>query len=168
MIATAVVVTEETELVDVFATALMESVSATVLVCAGVAESATAKLMEVLVVAAVGVPETTPVLADKDSPAGSVPLATDQVYGALPPLAASVVVYATPTCPAGSVVVVMAMDCGCTAETDPRALPPSLPLPPPQPVTMNVMTITKTKENGQLTDLGAGFDTDTVEPNGNL
>jgi len=137
VIATAVVVTEETELVDVFATALMESVSATVLVCAGVAESATAKLMEVLVVAAVGVPETTPVLADKDSPAGSV-------------------------------VVVMAMDCGCTAETDPRALPPSLPLPPPQPVTMNVMTITKTKENGQLTDLGAGFDTDTVEPNGNL
>jgi hypothetical protein len=79
VIATAVVVTDEMELVEVFETALMESVSATVLVCAGVPESATAKLIEVLVVAAVGVPETTPLVADNDSPAGSVPLATDQV-----------------------------------------------------------------------------------------
>jgi hypothetical protein len=161
-------VTDETELVDVFETALTERVSATVFICAGDSESAAAKLMEVLVAAAVGVPETTPVVADNDSPAGSAPLATDQVYGVLPPVAASVAVYATPTCPAGSEVVVIVIGCGCTAEADPRALPSPLPLPPPQPVTMSVTAITKTRENSQLTGLGAVFDTDTVEPNGNL
>src|SRR5215813_7135751 len=42
--------------------------------------------------AAVGVPEITPVLAARVNPAGSVPLAIDQVYGGVPPLAARVVV----------------------------------------------------------------------------
>ena len=41
---------------------------------------------------AVGVPEMTPVLGASVSPAGSVPLATNQVYGGVPPLAARVVV----------------------------------------------------------------------------
>src|SRR5262245_41623548 len=40
---------------------------------------------------AVGVPEITPVLAVSASPAGSVPLTSDHVYGGDPPLAASVV-----------------------------------------------------------------------------
>jgi len=37
----------------------------------------------------VGVPLTAPVLALRDSPAGSVPLVRDQVYGVVPPVAAS-------------------------------------------------------------------------------
>lgn len=36
----------------------------------------------------VGVPEMMPVLAASVSPAGSLPLVTDQVYGILPPVAA--------------------------------------------------------------------------------
>jgi hypothetical protein len=155
----------ETELVEVFATGLTVSASATVLVCAGDPEAATAKLTAALLVAVVGVPEMTPVVADKDSPVGSAPPATDQVYGLLPPLATSVAVYATPTCAAGSEVVMMATDCACTAETDPES---PLPLPPPQPVTMSVMAITETKENSQLTGFCAVFDTDTMEPIGNL
>src|SRR5262249_8626573 len=40
--------------------------------------------------AVVGVPEITPVAAVRVSPAGNVPLAIDQVYGGVPPVAASV------------------------------------------------------------------------------
>lgn len=38
----------------------------------------------------VGAPETMPVLAVSVSPGGSFPLLTDQVYGAVPPVAARV------------------------------------------------------------------------------
>ena len=41
---------------------------------------------------AVGVPEMTPVPLVSDRPVGSAPLAIDQVYGVIPPLAASVAV----------------------------------------------------------------------------
>jgi multidrug efflux pump subunit AcrA (membrane-fusion protein) len=55
--------------------------------------------------AAVGVPLNTP--AEKVSPAGSVdPGATDQLYGVVPPEAASVWLYAWLTVPAGSGLVV--------------------------------------------------------------
>ena len=62
--------------------------SACVAVCALLSVAFTVKL---LVPAAVGVPEITPVLAASDMPVGSVPETTDQVYGVVPPLAASVV-----------------------------------------------------------------------------
>src|SRR5262249_3149348 len=39
---------------------------------------------------AVGVPEITPLTGVRVSPAGSVPLAIDHVYGGVPPVAASV------------------------------------------------------------------------------
>jgi hypothetical protein len=42
--------------------------------------------VNVLVPAAVGVPEITPVLAFKDSPAGNVPVLSDHVYGENPPI----------------------------------------------------------------------------------
>jgi hypothetical protein len=60
---------------------------------------------------AVGVPEIVP-LADKPRPAGKAPEATLQLYGVVPPVAASVVEYAVPTCPAGIEVVVI-----CTGVT---------------------------------------------------
>jgi hypothetical protein len=49
----------------------------------------------------VGVPLNTPAL-DKLSPAGTAPVVTDHVYGAVPPVAASVCEYAVPTVPLGS------------------------------------------------------------------
>ena len=48
-----------------------------------------------------GVPEIVPPAA-RLNPAGSDPLATDHAYGGVPPEAASVCEYATPTMPAGS------------------------------------------------------------------
>jgi len=55
-----------------------------------------------VVVAVVGVPETTPAELSVN-PAGSVvPEARAQVYPGVPPLAANVNEYAVPTCPAGS------------------------------------------------------------------
>jgi hypothetical protein len=57
------------------------------------------------VAAAVGVPLRTPV-ADRLRPAGSVPAETDQLYGVVPPVAASDWLYAVPTVPPGSEVVV--------------------------------------------------------------
>jgi hypothetical protein len=56
--------------------------------------------------AAVGVPEIVPP-ALRFIPAGSDPLATDQVYGGAPPLAASACEYAVPTVPTGSDDVVI-------------------------------------------------------------
>ena len=58
-------------------------------VSAGLPESVTFKVSGVLVTAAVGVPVIAPV-DPKDKPAGSVPLASDQLYGAVPPVAARV------------------------------------------------------------------------------
>ena len=50
--------------------------------------------------AVVGVPASTPAEL-RDSPGGSVPAFTDQAYGAVPPLAVSVSLYAAPTSAAG-------------------------------------------------------------------
>jgi len=69
----------------------------------------TVKLKEA---AAVGVPEIVPVAADIVSPAGSAPELMLQLYGAVPPVAATVVEYTTATCPAGKDVVVI-----CTGVT---------------------------------------------------
>ena len=61
---------------------------------------------------AVGVPVIAPLAPFKLKPAGSVPLVIDQVSGAVPPLAANVVLYATFTCPFGSELVVIASAAG--------------------------------------------------------
>src|SRR5260370_30080733 len=53
-----------------------------------------------------GVPDIAPPAA-RLKPAGSDPLATDHVYGGVPPEAASACEYATPTVPAGSNDVVI-------------------------------------------------------------
>jgi hypothetical protein len=55
--------------------------------CALLSITLTVKVLEL---AAVGVPEMTPVLDAKDSPGGTDPDVTDQLYGAIPPLADSV------------------------------------------------------------------------------
>ena len=52
--------------------------------------AAGAVLLASVFAAAVGVPATLPAEASSDRPAGNVPLATDQVYGAVPPDALSV------------------------------------------------------------------------------
>jgi hypothetical protein len=70
--------------------------------------------------AVVGVPPITPV-ADKLKPAGSVPEDTHQLYGAVPPVAASVWLYAVPTVPAGSEVVVTASDAAASTIVTLRA-----------------------------------------------
>jgi hypothetical protein len=62
------------------------------------------RTVNVLDPAAVGVPEIVPPVSV--SPAGNVPLASDQVYGGVPPDAVSVCEYAVPTTPLGSDVVV--------------------------------------------------------------
>src|SRR5579863_3335805 len=64
--------------------------------------------VKVLAPVPVGVPLMAPELLFKLSPAGKDPEAIDQVYGVVPPVAASWVAgYATPMVPAGSEVVVM-------------------------------------------------------------
>jgi hypothetical protein len=65
--------------------------SVTDLVCTGLLESVTLKVNDVALAVAVGVPLIAPVVAFSVSPAGSVPLVNDQVYGVVPPVAASVV-----------------------------------------------------------------------------
>src|SRR5262245_45384910 len=50
----------------------------------------------------VGVPAMTPVAAASESPSGSVPLASAQVYGPIPPETVSVSEYGTATTPASS------------------------------------------------------------------
>ena len=57
------------------------------LCCAGTLLSATAKESASEFVAAVGVPAITPLEGVNDKPAGNVPVATDQVNGAVPPVA---------------------------------------------------------------------------------
>src|SRR5262245_46986502 len=65
----------------------------------------------------------TPVLALIARPGGK-PLATDQPYGAVPPLAASGGLYATPGEGPGSEVVVRLSGCGCTVgRVDPLTSP---------------------------------------------
>jgi len=57
--------------------------------------------------AVVGEPLSKPLAAFSDTPPGSVPLMTLQLYGAVPPLAPSGSEYATPTVPFGTVTVVI-------------------------------------------------------------
>ena len=51
--------------------------------------------------AAVGVPVMAPVAVLRASPAGRVPLVSDQEYGVFPPVAVSGALYAVPTWPFG-------------------------------------------------------------------
>lgn len=55
------------------------SVSDAAAFCAGLAESVTVKVSGALDTAAVGVPVTAPVVVFSDSPAGNVPLVSDQL-----------------------------------------------------------------------------------------
>ena len=55
--------------------------------------------------AVVGVPEITPVEELIDSPAGSVPTVTENVYGGVPPVACTVALYAALAVPFVSEVV---------------------------------------------------------------
>ena len=57
--------------------------------------------------AVVGVPEIFPVVVANVNPAGKVPEEIDHVSGSEPPVATTVVVYGTPTVPAGNEVVVI-------------------------------------------------------------
>jgi hypothetical protein len=59
--------------------------------CAVPPRASVACTVKLLVATAVGVPVMAPVVALSARPAGSAPLVTDQVYGVLPPVAASVV-----------------------------------------------------------------------------
>ena len=77
-------------------------VSAAECVRAGEPESLTVMETERLVTGAAGVPEITPVAAASDKPGGSDPVLADQVYGAVPPDASRVALYAAPTVPLGS------------------------------------------------------------------
>jgi hypothetical protein len=76
--------------------------------CAGTPASVTVNVNCPLVSALVGVPAINPLEAFRVTPTGRVPLKSDHVYGAVPPLAANVVEYAVPTCPLGNELVVMA------------------------------------------------------------
>lgn len=90
----------------------MVKVRFAVMFCLGLPESCTPNVSGVLFTDAVGVPVMAPVAALRESPAGSVPLAKDQVYGDIPPLAASVTLYAEPTFPLGREAVVIAKVAG--------------------------------------------------------
>jgi hypothetical protein len=75
--------------------------------------------------AVVGVPLTCPV-ALSANPAGKAPALIDQLYGFVPPLACSVVEYAVPAVPPGSVVVVTVGGCAGAATTTLKAFVPVL------------------------------------------
>ena len=79
-----------------------------VAVCTGELESVTLKLNGVALTAAFGVPLIRPVDAVNERPDGNVPTVNCQVYGPVPPEAASAWEYAVPTCPSGRELVVMA------------------------------------------------------------
>ena len=74
----------------------------------------------------VGVPEITPVDATRLNPVGNEPELIDQVYGAVPPLACSVVEYAVPTVPLGNDVVVTVGGCTVAATAMLKAFAPVL------------------------------------------
>jgi hypothetical protein len=70
-----------------------------VAVCGVAAESVARNVSATLLATVVGVPLIRPVAVFRVSPAGSVPTVSAHVYGGVPPVAASVWEYATPTCP---------------------------------------------------------------------
>jgi hypothetical protein len=65
------------------------------LLCAGLPESETVAVKRAATLTA-GVPEITPVLAARLRPDGKLPAPIDQLYGAVPPFACKVAVYAEP------------------------------------------------------------------------
>jgi hypothetical protein len=75
-------------------------------------ESVTPKVSARDFAAAVGVPLITPVEAFSERPLGSAPEVNAQLYGAVPPLAVRVAVYAAPTLALGKALV--AIDKGAT------------------------------------------------------
>lgn len=66
---------------------------------------------------AVGIPVMAPGDGFKDNPAGSVPLLSNHEYGAVPPLAAMVELYAVPTWPLGRDVVRISSGIGTMVRT---------------------------------------------------
>src|SRR5260370_37016369 len=79
--------------------------NACVAVCAGTLESVTCTT-KLLAPRAVGAPEICPVV-DRFKPGGRVPESSDQLYGALPPAAARLWLYAADCVPFGREVVPM-------------------------------------------------------------
>ena len=76
--------------------------------CVAVSDVASAPFtVKLLVPVPDGVPEIVPVAAASPSPLGNVPEEIDQVYGCVPPLAASVVLYAVLCVALGKEVVVI-------------------------------------------------------------
>jgi glutathione S-transferase len=84
----------------------MVILSAAVAFSTGVALSET-PIVKLVVPGPAGVPEMTPPDASKLNPAGKLPALTDHLYGAIPPVAANVVLYEMPDFPSGSDDVVM-------------------------------------------------------------
>ena len=84
------------------------------MLCAGLLESVTENVSAVALATAVGVPLIVPAEALRLKPAGRVPLVSAHVYGIVPPLAASVTLYAVPIWPSGSDVVEIASGVGVT------------------------------------------------------
>jgi hypothetical protein len=87
--------------------AVMVRVRLTDLVWTGLLESLRVNVRGVALTAVVVLPVIAPVVALRVSPAGSVPLVSDQEYGVVPPVAVSVALYAVPAWPLGSEVVVI-------------------------------------------------------------
>jgi hypothetical protein len=77
---------------------------------AGLLASVTLNVSGELLTTAVGLPAIAPVAALRDKPAGSVPLVSDHVYGAVPPVAPNVAEYAVFTWPFARLVVVIETD----------------------------------------------------------
>ena len=75
--------------------------------CTVALESCTPNTRDVALAEDVGVPVIVPVLPFSERPVGSVPLVIVHVYGEVPPVAASVALYAIPTCPFGKLLVVI-------------------------------------------------------------
>src|SRR5437870_4619973 len=76
--------------------------------CVAVSATLAACTVKLEVPPVVGVPVIAPVPAFSDTPVGSAPVVIDQAYVPLPPVAASVWLYAVPVVALGSVVVVTA------------------------------------------------------------
>jgi hypothetical protein len=87
--------------------AAIVNVSVAVAETGGDSASVTLKFNDTAFAAAVGVPLMTPVDAFSERPAGIVPLVRAHVYGVVPPVAASVVLYGEPTVPFGKELVVI-------------------------------------------------------------
>ena len=71
-----------------------------------------------------GVPLMAPLVPLSSSPGGSVPAVSDQVYGGVPPLAASSTLYASPTWASGSALVVIDSAAGGGGSPEPPEPPP--------------------------------------------